>query len=408
MSNILFLTSIYNYEEKGNLYTDLVDTLVAHGNTVTVMTPQERKYQPEEKLEEYGSIRCMHFKCLNFRGKVNIIEKGISTLSLGVQYKSKFKRYFDNEKFDAVIYATLPITYSPIVNYVKKKCGAKSYLLQKDFFPQSGVDLGIMRKDSIPYKFFRGIEKKLFECSDKIGVISPKNVEFFRENNPDIDPNKVEYCPNSIIPSSEEKLATNRASKNDIRKKYNIPVDAVVFIYGGVISRAQGVDFIKSVFSELNKENLSDAYFILIGSGNGYDDLSNHIKLLGMKNVVTIPFMPKKEFDEILAAADIGMVFLDNRFTIANIPSRTLAHLDYGQPIIAATDGYTDYRALIEDNKIGLWCLSNRPKKMVENIKRMTNDHDFREHCGKNARKLLLREYSTEVTYNVMKKSLDI
>lgn len=408
MSNILFLTSIYNYEEKGNLYTDLIDTLVAHGNTVTVMTPKERKYHPEEKLEKYGSIRCMRFKCLNFRGKVNIIEKGISTLSLGVQYKSKFKKYFDNEKFDVVIYATLPITYSPIVNYVKKNCGAKSYLLQKDFFPQSGVDLGIMRKNSISYKFFRRIEKKLFECSDKIGVISPKNVEFFRENNPDVDPNKVEYCPNSIIPSSEERLATNKASKDDIRKKHNIPVDAVVFIYGGVISRAQGVEFIKSVFSELNKENLDDAYFMLIGDGNGYDDLRDHIKLLGMKNIVTIPFMPKKNFDEILAAADIGMVFLDNRFTIANIPSRTLAHLDYGQPIVAATDGYTDYRELIEKNEVGLWCQSNQPEKMVENIRKLTRDQDFREQCGKNARKLMLKEYSTEVTYNVMKKSLDI
>lgn len=38
----------------------------------------------------------------------------------------------------------------------------------------------------------------------------------------------------------------------------------------------------------------------------------------------------------------------------------------------------------------------------------MIYGHDFREQCGINARNLMLREYSTEVTYNVMKKWLDI
>ena len=169
---------------------------------------------------------------------------------------------------------------------------------------------------------FRMIEKKMFECSDKIGVISPKNVKFFRENNPDIDPEKVEYCPNSIIPSSDEQFCEIKLSQNAMRKKHNIPQDAVVFVYGGVISRAQGVDFIKSVFSEVKKENLDDAYFMLIGSGNGFDDLSNHIETLNMPNVVMIPFMPKKDFDEMLAAADVGMVFLDHRFTMPSLNSR--------------------------------------------------------------------------------------
>lgn len=408
MSNVLFLTPIYSYEEKGNLYADLVETLAAHGNSVTVMTPKERKYKPEERIEEHGAVRCLSFRCLNFRGKVNVIEKGISTLLLGVQYKTAFKKHFNNEKFDAVIYATLPITYSPIVKYVKKRCGAKSYLLQKDFFPQSAVDLGLMRKGSIVYKVFRRIEKKLFECSDKIGVISPKNVEFFREDNPDISRDKVEYCPNSIIPSTDERIAGAKSARNEIRKKYGIPDGAVVFLYGGVISRAQGVGFIKRFFSEMRSEALDSAYFMMIGSGNGYDDLNRHIESLKMRNVVMMPFMPKKEFDEILAAADVGMVFLDDRFTIANIPSRTLAHLDYGQPIIAATDAYTDYRELIEKNGIGLWCRSNQPERMVENVRKLTYDDQFREQCGKNARELILKEYSVEVTYGVMRKSLDI
>ncbi len=408
MSKILFLTSIYKYEDKGNLYTDLVDTLAAHGNSVVVMTPKERKYKAKEAIQQYGNIQCLSFRCLNFRGKVNIIEKGIATLTLGAQYKHSLKKYFRHDRFDVVIYATLPITYAPVVNYVKRRDGAISYLLQKDFFPQSAVDLELMRKDSILYHVFRCIEKELFACSDKIGVISPKNVQYLLEHNPQILPYKADYCPNSIVPSTDEKLRQSRQKKEAVRKKYGIPQDAVVFIYGGVISRAQGVEYIKRVFTEVKKEELNAAYFLLIGSGNGYDDLSRHIESLQADNIVVKPFMPKQSFDEILSASDVGLIFLDHRFTIANIPSRTLAHLDMGQPIVAATDAYTDYRELIEKHEIGLWCQSSRPAEMVDHMKRMINDREFRLRCGENARELLKKEFSTEVTYSVIKKATNI
>lgn len=404
---ILYLTSIYDFNDKGNLYTDLVDEIVEHGHTVVVMTPKERKYNLKSQTVKYGENIILHqFKCLNFRGAVNVLEKGLGTLSLGYQYLRALKKHFKSEKFDMAIYATLPITYTPVIKYLKRQ-GTFCYLLHKDFFPQSAVDLEMMSTSSLSYKLFRGIEKGLYANSDKIGVMTPKNVEFITSNNPWLEKEKVEECPNGIKPLPDERLKSIKVSKNEVRSKYGIPTDTVVFIYGGIISRAQGVDFIESVFLQLKKSPVKNAYFLLIGSGNESERLNKYITELRLGNVKMMPFLPKKEYDEIQGCADVGMIFLDKRFTIANIPSRTLSYMDMGLAIVAGTDTYTDYRELVEKNEVGLWCSSDNPVAMVENIRRLTDDKIFRDSCSKNSRNYLLNNWTTEIVYNIIRKSFD-
>lgn len=402
---VLFLTSVYNYNDKGNLNVDLIDTIAAHGHEVTVITPKERKYSLEEKIERHGSITTLQFKCLNFRGKVNAIEKGVSTLTLGYLYLRAIKKYFKGIPYDMVIYTTLPITYKPVLKYLKRKYGTFCYLQQKDFFPQSAVDLGMLKKGSLPYKLFRSIEIGLFKASDKIGLMSPKNVEYIMKENSYLASNVAEYCPNGIVPTPREEIKKRKENASRMREKLGIPQDAVVFLYGGNISRAQGIEFIEEMFSKLAATPIDKTYFMMIGSGNGYDELKGHVDSLGLTNVKFIGLLPKNEFDGILVVADVGMVFLDHRFTIANIPSRILAHMDMEQAVITATDAYTDYRELIEDNHLGLWCESNDTDAMLCNIKKLAEDKEFRDACAKNARTYLEKENTAEVAYSIIESS---
>ena len=394
---VLFLTSVYNFNDKGNLNVDLIDTIAAHGHEVTVITPKERKYHLPEKIEHQGSITTLQFRCLNFRGKVNAIEKGISTLSLGYLYLHAIKKYFKGVPYDMVIYTTLPITYKPVLKYLKRKYGTYCYLQQKDFFPQSAVDLGMLSKRSLPYKLFRHIEK--------VGLMSQRNVEYIMKENPYLPSDVAEVCPNGIVPTPHDIVLKRKENNAKMREKLGVPQDAVVFLYGGNISRAQGIEFIEDMFTKLAQNPIPNTYFMMIGSGNGYEPLKKHVDKLGLTNVKFIQLLPKKEFDEILIVADVGMVFLDHRFTIANIPSRILAHMDMEQAVITATDSYTDYKELIEDNQLGLWCESNDVETMWLNIKKLTEDKIFRENCAKNARAYLERENTAEVAYSIIEKS---
>lgn len=404
---VLFLTSVYDFNDKGNLNVDLIDTIAAHGHEVTVITPKERKYHLPEKIEHKENITTLQFKCLNFRGKVNAIEKGVSTLSLGYLYLHAIKKYFKGVPYDMVIYTTLPITYKPVLKYLKKKYGTFCYLQQKDFFPQSAVDLGMLKKGSLTYNLFRHIEIGLFKASDKIGVISPRNVEYILRENPYLPNNIAEYCPNGITPTPHDIVESRKNNSMAMREKLGIPQDSVVFIYGGNISRAQGVEFIQDMFTKLAETPIPNTYFLMIGSGNEYEPLKKHVETLGITNVRFIELLPKKDFDEILPLADVGMVFLDKRFTIANIPSRTLAHMDMEQAIISATDSFTDYKELVENNQLGLWCETGDSEAMLKNIRKLTEDKGFREECSRNSRKYLEDECNAENAYSIIVKSYE-
>ena len=103
----------------------------------------------------------------------------------------------------------------------------KSYLLLKDIFPQNAVDMGLMKKEGILHKYFRRVEKKLYTISDHIGCMSPANVEYVLQHNPEVDKSKVEENPNTLFPLD---LSVAAETKIELKKKYNFPIDSILLL----------------------------------------------------------------------------------------------------------------------------------------------------------------------------------
>ena len=49
-------------------------------------------------------------------------------------------------------------------------------------------------------------------------------------------------------------------------------------------------------------------------------------------------YLPKAEYDRVTGACDVGMIFLDHRFSIPNFPSRLLGYMQAKLPVLAVTD----------------------------------------------------------------------
>ena len=52
---ILFLTSVYNHTDKGNLNVELIDSLASDGHELIVMTRKENTNQ--EQKQQYENVR---------------------------------------------------------------------------------------------------------------------------------------------------------------------------------------------------------------------------------------------------------------------------------------------------------------------------------------------------------------
>lgn len=364
---ILFLTLLdFNSFDERNIYTDLLREFIRQGHEIYCVSPVERNRNIGTHFEENGHLLKLR---IGNTQKTNIVEKGISTLLIEPQFVGAIKKYFSKVKFDLVLYSTPPITLASVVKYVKKRDGARTYLMLKDIFPQNAVDIGMLKRTGLKgiiYKYFRCKEKKLYSLSDRIGCMSQANVDYVLKHNPELSRHKVEICPNCI---EVQDLRITHQERMKTRDKYGIPRDKKVFVYGGNLGRPQNVPFIVDCLKECSK--LEDVYFVIAGSGTDRHFLEEYIANDSPSHVKLFGHIPKDEYDRMIACCDVGLIFLDYRFTIPNFPSRLLSYMQAGLPVLACTDPNTDVGKVITEGGFGWWCESKSASLFTRELKKI-------------------------------------
>ena len=430
--NIIFLTMASILEVKtSGIYQDLMRKFRDEGHHVCIVSPLERRLvQGSKKFKVQGSellkvdgVTILKVRTLNLQ-KTNVVEKGIGQLLVETQFKRAIKKYLGDVTFDLILYSTPPITFPKVIDYLKKtNPAAKSYLLLKDIFPQNAVDLGMMPGASFKfqvssvkswvdlgkyqlYKMFRRKEKRLYALSDYIGCMSPANVRYVIEHNPEVNPDKVEVCPNSIELgmelSAEEERARDYTEREYMCSKYNLPKDLPLFIYGGNLGRPQGIDYLIKCLDAIKERK--DCFFIVVGNGTEYEKLAVWYHENRNCNVSLMDRLPKDDYDMLVRACDVGLIFLDDRFTIPNYPSRLLSYLESKKPVICATDNHTDIGRIAEENGYGYWCESIKPEDFTALVDKMlVADRKKMGVCGYDFLKI---NYTVENTYDAIVKHL--
>lgn len=406
--NILFLTLIdFESIAEHNIYADLMREFYKNGHDIYVISPVEKRKKQETRIIRDELATILKLKIGNTQ-KTNIIEKGISTIRIEPIFIKGIKKYFADVKFDLVMYSTPPITFCKAVEFVKKRDNAKSYLLLKDIFPQNSLDMGMLRKSGLKgliYSFFRKKEKKLYAISDKIGCMSQANVDFVIDNNIEIDKSIVEICPNCVEVMD---MSCSNEIRDELRREYGIPLDKRVFVYGGNLGRPQGIDFLIECLE--NQKDNKEAYFLIVGDGTEYQKIKEYYD--GRMNYETdsinmrlMQRLPKEDYDMMIGSCDVGLIFLDHRFTIPNFPSRLLAYMQAKLPVLACTDKNTDIGSIIVNGEFGWWCESKQVsgfKRIMDQIMAL-NDEELKG-MGDKGFEYLCKEYSVEKAYSIIMK----
>lgn len=396
--NILFLTLV-NIEDinERNIYADLLRKFRNEGHDVFIVTPIERRFKQKTSVQTTERAKILRVRTLNIQ-KTNVIEKGISTLVIEGLFLKAIKKYFPLVTFDLVMYSTPPVTFTKVVRYIKNEHGAKAYLLLKDIFPQNAVDLGMMKKNGLLHRFFRRKEKQLYAVSDFIGCMSPANVEYLLQHNPQIPAEVVEVCPNSIEPDRCETVG----EKTDLRDHYKIPGEATLFIYGGNLGKPQGLDFLLKVLE--SNHNNADRFFIVVGNGTEQHKIVNWFSSYNPSNALYLNSLPKYEYDSLVKSCDVGLIFLDKRFTIPNFPSRLLSYLEYKMPVLVATDENSDMGKIAEENNFGFYSVHGDLSEFNKQMDKITGNRTLIKEMGENGHRFLMNHYTVSNSYQIVMK----
>ena len=400
---ILFLTiSPLQRINYSGIYTDLMRRFRDDGHEVYIVSSVERRQGIPTNYQEIDGVHILSVKTLNLQ-KTNVVEKGVGQLLVETQYKNAIKKYMAGIDFDLILYTTPPITFPKVIAYLKRQNPqAKTYLLLKDIFPQNAVDLGMMTTGGAKgmlYKMFRKKEVELYKLSDHIGCMSPANVEYVVRHNPEVDASKVEVAPNSLeLVEFKYEDGQEKAERYYIRKKYDIPTDVPIFIYGGNLGKPQGIDYLIKCL-DANK-NRKDCYFVVVGNGTKYGKLEEWYNENKGCCVRLMQRLPKEDYDILVRSCDVGLIFLDHRFTIPNFPSRLLPYLKFKMPVLCATDPNTDIGRIAKENGFGFWCESNSVEAFSAILDRMIAAD--RKVMGEKGYEFLKENYTIDNTYNAI------
>lgn len=385
--NVTFLMIAYpDVSRNTNMYTDLVQEFVRNSHNVFVVAPSEKN----TTLSMEGGANVLRVKT----GKlfnVNPFVKGVSNVLLHTQFKKSIIKFLDDIEIDLVIAPTPPITFSSTISFLKKRYNCKSYLILRDIFPQNAKDLGLI-KNPILFNYFRKKERQLYNISDSIGCMSQRNVDFVLEHN-SIAIEKLHILPNWI------KVESERSLNDKIKLKYNLE-GKFVAIYGGNIGLPQKAEFILDLADRV--KGIKDVIFFIVGKGTEKNKIKKLISSKKIRNVILEDYVPREDFKDLVKQCDIGLVNLSDKFTIPNIPSRTLAYFEAKLPILAAIDKNTDYNVMLEESESGLCSITGDIDSYEDNFLMLYNNKKLRLKMGQNGYDYLKCNLNVKRTYNII------
>ena len=388
---ILVVTQYY-WPENSRV-TELAESLINEGNSVTVLTglpnyPQGFIYNGYKKKtnwdQEHNGVHIIRAKLIERRH--DLFHRLLNYYSFPFYATKKAKRL--KEKFDIV----LAIEESPIM-LVKpaiaysKKHNIPLVMYEMDLWPESLLAGGI-RKNSWIYNHFKRVSSKLYSKFDLILTSTKEHIDYIRNLRgcSDID---FTYLP-QYAESVFEKFKFSTISNG-----------VIDLMFAGNIGKGQSIGTIIKAANILKREE--NIKFHIIGCGSELENIQNMVNELRLTNVVFYGQKNVEEMPRLYEIADAMLVTLENKeYANLTIPGKIQSYMAAGKIIVGAVNGSCS--SFITNNHIGSVCEAENYIALA-NIILQLNEEKMRT-VGENSRKVYFEKYSKKIFINSLNSNL--
>lgn len=377
----------------GTRHFDLARELVKKGHEVTIFasgfdhhTRQYLKIKPGEKMrvEEYDGVRFVWVNTLpytknDWRRVLNMLSYGWRVLrcSRGLP------------KPDAVIGSSMHPFAALAGWWLARRYKAKFIFEVRDLWPQTAVDMGAMKKNSLPAKLLYAWEKFMYNKAEKIIVLLPYAKDYVASRG--INPEKVFWLPNGVNlerfehPAPLEEVLEVAEVFEQYRDKFKV-------VYTGAHGVPNGLDVIVEA-ARLIQEKSENIHFILIGEGTEKSRLKEKAQSLGLTNITFCEPIPKQAIPSALLAADC-LVYSIPAFNIYRYGVSLNKSFDYlasAKPVVMAGNPQNN---IVEEANAGIAVEPENPEALAEAIIKIYElPGEKRIELGENGRRYVEQFY---------------
>ncbi|PSR17658.1 colanic acid biosynthesis glycosyltransferase WcaI [filamentous cyanobacterium CCP3] len=390
----------YNYHPEpigiAPLMTELAEGLAARGHQVRVVTampnyPERSIYPPyrgrlyaTEKRNGVTIQRCFVLACQK-RGLVGrlLLESSFITLSLWPALSSALGGW----RPDVILNTSPSLPACLPVAILKTLFQCPSVLNLQDILPEAAVQTGLLR-NPWAIRLFELLESFAYRSATRISVIA----QGFRDNllAKGVPETKMVSVSNWV---DVDFIAPRPRASSEFRRRHQLQ-DKFVVLYTGNIAETQGIR--TAIRAAQALAAYPDIRMVIVGEGKQLAVLDRFCQQLGLTNVLLLPFVPRAELPDMLAAADVGLILQKHGVVGFNMPSKTQVLLASGRPILASVPAHGAAAQTVMASGGGIVVEPENPTALARGILDLYHQPEKAQALARQGRQYALEHYSAK------------
>lgn len=247
-------------------------------------------------------------------------------------------------RFDVIMISTSPPVISGLVGLLAAKlCGARLIYHCMDIHPEIGKISGEFKHPAV-FSMLRWLDSATCRTAAKVVVLSKdmENALRLRERS---WANNIAIINNFSIPTYDQVSCS--VPMEFVKKEGVFRV-----IFAGNLGRFQGLESFVDAMLQLSERN--DIEFVFMGGGRGLLELKALAENRRQSNIRFFPHQPTSIAKGIIAEADLCVVSLLPKIIQYAYPSKTMAYLEGGRPLLVSVELDSELAVMVDNEKMGV------------------------------------------------------
>jgi glycosyltransferase involved in cell wall biosynthesis len=269
------------------------------------------------------------------------------------------------------------VTNPPFACFIPLFCRNTFSLLVYDIYPDALVAYHFIGPTSIVVKWWKKANLKIFAKAAGVFTISDGMKKVLGSY---IDVNKIAVVPiwtdNNFF-KPVDKLENTFIQTHQLQDKF-------IVMYSGNLGNSHDIEVLIEIAAAIKDSTIC---FVIIGEGNKRKLIESMIQQYQLSNCLLLHLQEVKMLPYSLAAADLGVVTLGGGAATLSVPSKTFNLLSAGVPLLGIAGEASELASLVTRYRAGKCFNKTDIKAMIEYIKLVKSDEDYRKGLQQNALK---------------------
>jgi glycosyltransferase involved in cell wall biosynthesis len=388
--NLVILSQYYPPEVGApqNRLSELARLMVEKGDSVTVLTAMPNyptgKIYPgfgglfrSERLNGVDIVRTFIYptqKTDFLRRLTNYFSFVISSAVLGT---------FLLKPADVLLVESPPLFLGLSAVWLSFVKRARLIFNVSDLWPESAVQLGIVRRNSLLHTLSSWLESFCYRRAWLVTGQSKSIINDIRQR----FPNCQTYHLSNGVDTKRFAVAGNDRAHHDLNAN-----GGCVVMYAGLHGIAQGLDQVLKAAEDLSEDQRFR--FVLIGDGPEKKMLMGQAAMRGITNVEFQDPRRSEEIPALIAGCDIVLVPLTS-YLLGAVPSKLYEAMASGRPIILVASG--EASQIVNEHQAGITVEPGDIKCLVQALRTLLAQPQLRRTLGENGRRAARQHFDREV-----------